>query len=140
MSDPQLALQDAMVAAARTSPAVGALIGSGTACRFYDRTPAAADAVYPMATLGPMQTVPDYDGCGRLWEVFAHIDCWSEGVGFAEAKTLGAALSGALDAVLTVTGWTVVQRRLRSMETRREPDNKTSRAILRLSYVLRPSA
>lgn len=138
MSDPQLPLQDALVGAARASPAVAAVIGAGTACRFYDRTP--TRPTYPMATLGPMQTVPDYTGCGALSEVFVQIDCWSEAVGYAEAKRLASALAGAFDAALVVAGWVVVQHRIQSIDTRREADNLTSRAILRLRYVLRPAA
>ncbi|WP_298698185.1 DUF3168 domain-containing protein [uncultured Brevundimonas sp.] len=138
MKDPQVDLQPALVAAARASAAVGAVIGTGEACRFYDRAP--ANPTYPMATLGPMQTVPDYTGCGALPEVFVQIDCWSTAVGFREARTLARALAQALDAALTVTGWTVAIHAVQSIDTRREADNLTSRAILRLRYVLRPAA
>lgn len=140
MKDPQLPLQAAMLAAAKASAPVTAFIGSGTAIRFYDRTPAAANIVYPMVTFGPMQTIPDYDSCGHLSEVSVQIDCWSMAVGYPEVKALAAALVDALDASLTVAGWVVVLFEVRSNQTRREADNLTSRAILSLRYVLRPAA
>lgn len=138
MKDPQLPLQAAILAAAKASGAVTAIIGAGPGTRFYDRTP--SSPTYPMATFGPMQTVPDYDGCGHLAEVFVQIDCWSMAVGYPEVKALAAALVDALDASLTVTGWAVVLFEVRSNQTRRESDNLTSRAILSLRYVLRPAA
>lgn len=138
MIDPQAALQPAIVAAARASAAVGEIIGTGEACRLYDRPP--REPVYPMATLGPMQTVPDYTSCGALAEVFVQIDCWSMAVGYREARELASALAQALDAPLAVEGWRVAQHAVVSIDTRREADNLTSRAILRLRYGLRPAA
>lgn len=138
MNDPQLPLQAAILSTAKAAPAVTAILGDGEAIRFYDRAP--NPATYPMATFGPMQTVPDYDGCGWLAEVFAQIDLWSTAVGFPEVKGLADTLTAALDAGLTVEGWTVVRFGVRSLQTRREPDGLTSRAILNLFYVLRPAA
>lgn len=135
MKDPQLPLQAAILTTAKATGAVTAILGSGTACRFYDRSP--ASPTYPMATFGPMQTVPDYDGCGNLAEVFAQIDCWSMAVGYPEVKALSDALTRALDAGLTVTGWTIVLFEVRSLRTVREADGLTSHAIIELRYVLR---
>ncbi|WP_292039031.1 MULTISPECIES: DUF3168 domain-containing protein [unclassified Brevundimonas] len=137
MSDPQLPLQAAMLAAAKTSAAVTALLGSGSAIRFYDRTPDKPD--YPMATFGPMQTIPDYDGCGTVYEIAAQVDCWSMAVGFPEVKRLTAAMVAALDQKLSVTGWTVDRHRC-TVRTQREADGLTSRSIISLRYWLRPAA
>lgn len=137
MSDPQLPLQAAMLTAAKSAPAVTNIIGEGAAIRFYDRTP--ASPVYPMATFGPMQTIPDYDSCGTVYEVAAQVDCWSMAVGFPEVKRLGAALTAALDAKLTVTGW-VVDRHRCTVRTQREADGLTSRSIISIRYWLRPAA
>lgn len=135
MNDPQLPLQLAILAAARVAPAVTAIIGAGPDARFYDRAP--SKPTYPMTTFGPMQTVPDYDGCGNVAEVFVQIDCWSMAVGYGEVKALAHALMQALDAGLTVAGFTVQLFEVRSMRTQREGDNLTSRAIINLRYVLR---
>ncbi|WP_312128094.1 DUF3168 domain-containing protein [Brevundimonas sp.] len=137
MSDPQLPLQAAMLAAAKASPAVTALLGSGSAIRFYDRTPDKPD--YPMATFGPMQTIPDYDSCGTVYEIAAQVDCWSMAVGFPEVKRLTAAMVAALDQKLSVTGWAVDRRRC-TVRTQREADGLTSRSIISLRYWLRPAA
>lgn len=138
MKDPQAPLWKAIVAAVRADAATGAIIGMGTAARFYDRTPKAP--TFPLVTGEGMQSVPDYDGCGFLVEVFVRIDCWSTAVGYEEVRNLANALVGCLDAKLTVTGWTVVMHEVRPFDTRRERDNLTSRAPLTIRYVLRPAA
>lgn len=137
MNDPQLPLQAAMLAAAKAAPAVVALLGTGSAIRFYDRTP--DSPAYPMATFGPMQTIPDYDSCGTVYEIAAQVDCWSMAVGFPEVKRLTAAMVAALDQKLTVTGW-VVDRHRCTVRTQREADGLTSRSIISLRYWLRSAA
>lgn len=144
MIDGQLALQAALLAAAKASPAVTDIIGAAP-CRFYDRVPTNTSGVvpadlFPYVSFGPFQTMDDSDTCHDGCEVFAQIDAWSRAVGFPEVRTLAKALVAVLDQALIVAGFTVVVHEVETLQTQREGDGLTSRAIIRLRYVLAPSA
>jgi hypothetical protein len=92
MSEPTLALQAAILAALNGAPEVSALLAG----RVYDRVP--AGAVFPYATIGDDQALPDHAECLEgSTEVIAIVHVWSRKVGKPESKTITGAIVRALN-------------------------------------------
>lgn len=141
MIDAQLPLQAAIVAAVKADAALNALIVG----RVYDRVPTntttgQVTATFPYVSIGSMQSVDASDDCHDGVEIFADVNGWSRDVGSVEAKQIGARLCAVLDAALPVSGFEAVVHELQSVNTGREPDGLTTRALVRLRYVLAPTA
>ncbi|ACL57569.1 DUF3168 domain-containing protein [Methylobacterium nodulans] len=85
----ELALQGALVAALKTSPAGAAVSG-----RVYDRIPAKTDL--PYLHLRSFQAVDDRADCVEGLEVYADLDVWSDAVGKPEASRIAGLVRDAL--------------------------------------------
>lgn len=141
MTLPAAQLQRAVFAALTADAAVVAAM-NGTA-RIYDRVPPAADGAknaptFPYVTIGEDQIVDDGNSCGDAWEAFATVHIWSRDVGKAAPKILAAAIRGALDAPLTLTGFTIIVHEFADARFIREPDGVTEHGVLTFRYLIDP--
>ncbi|MET4307939.1 DUF3168 domain-containing protein [Bradyrhizobium sp. RT4b] len=131
MSDPSLALQDALIVALRTPGVLPAAIGK----RVYDDVP--SKPVFPYVSLGDGQVLPDRADCVDGAEVFAQIDVWSRTVGYVECKQIAAAIVARLDdRVLVVAGFRVNVLELQDVQYLRDPDGQTRHAAMTFRALL----
>lgn len=125
MSDPSLPLQAALFTALKGN--IGQAVGS----RIYDEPPANTPPQFPYVTLGDCQVLPDKADCIDGVEAFPIIDVWSRKVGYAETKTITAAIVDQLDdKELSVTGFQVIVFELQSVQYLRDPDGLTRHASI----------
>jgi hypothetical protein len=124
MIDVSLALQDAVVAALRTDESVSALVGP----RVYDRVP--SGAVRPYISIGPSQATQDDATCIEGMEVFQQVDVWSSQPGYAECKTIAAAVKTALHRLEIEKSGVTFEIEHRFTNTFRDADGLTSHSVL----------
>ncbi|UGX98234.1 DUF3168 domain-containing protein [Bradyrhizobium barranii subsp. barranii] len=133
MGDPSLPLQDALIKALRAD-GVLPIVGK----RVYDQVQSAP--TYPYVSLGDGQVLPDKAECIDGVEVSLQIDVWSRGVGYVEAKQIGAAIIAALDdQPLTVDGFNVTVFELADAQYLRDPDGLTRHGAITFRALLEAS-
>jgi uncharacterized protein DUF3168 len=141
MIDPSLPLQGALITTLKADVGVKAIFGSPA--RVYDRVPTTNGvvpaALFPFASLGPVQVINDGNACGDQAEVYAVLDVWSQAIGYPEVRQCVAAICAVLTTTLTVPGFRVVIQDIEDINYRREPDGLTSRAIIGLRFNLVPT-
>lgn len=136
-SDPSYALRRALVARLKTDASVAALIGA----RVYDLAP--QNAAFPHLEIGEIQAISDSAECIDGHEVFATIHLWSrpEGAtGSGEAHRLGSSVRAALhEADLDLApDFRLVEARIQSVRTLREPDGITTHGVVTLRALIDP--
>ena len=126
----ELAFQDAVVRLLRADAAVKALVAS----RIYDRVP--LNAARPYVSIGPSQmTQQDFD-CVDGAECFLQVDVWSSEPGFAQCKTLAAAVRKALhNAAAEQDGFTF-EIEHRFTNEFRDADGLTSHGVISLRAII----
>lgn len=137
MIDPSLPLQTAIFAALTANGALPVSVGG----RVYDEAP--QNSVTPYVSLGDCQVLPDKAGCIDGAECFPIIDVWSTYKGYAEAKTIAAAVLAKLDDKpenLTVSGFNVIVFELNTYQPLRDPDGITRRVSITFRALLSPTA
>lgn len=133
--DADLALQKAIFESLTTSGGVTDLV----ATRIYDAVP--GDAGFPYLTLGECQVEDWSAGEAEGREHWLSMNVFSRAGGRAEAKAVMGAVHAALhDAALTLEGYTLVNLRFQSAETRRESDGATWRGTIRFRAVTEPTS
>jgi hypothetical protein len=134
MSDPNLAIQGAIVAALKADSAVKALIGPTTA-RVYDRVP--ANVTYPYVRVGPGQTVGDDNPCFDASEVNAEVHVWSNAVGFPECKQIAAAVRRVCRQTFDLSpNFAVTEVEYVTTRYLDAPDGLTSHAVVEFRYLV----
>ncbi len=133
MSDPALALQGAIYALLNdpSPPLVS---------RVYDNVP--PEPVFPYVTIGECQVLgDDTEDCGDGSEIFVQIHAWSRAVGYPEVKRLAAAIRTTLRrATYAITGFTVSVVEFQQTRYLRDPDGKTSHAVVEFRYLITHAA
>lgn len=133
MRDPSLPLQDALIKALRAE-GVLPIVGE----RVYDQVQ--SKPTYPYVSLGDGQVLPDKAECIDGVEVSLQIDVWSRGVGYVEAKQIGAAIIEVLDdQPLTVDGFNVTVFELSDAQYLRDPDGLTRHGAITFRALLESS-
>ncbi len=129
MSAPALVFQGAVRAAiAAAVPSVPVM----------DRVPGAGDP-YPRIVIGESQGLPNRADCMDGMEIYLDIHVWSHAVGQVEVKTLADAVVTALDDVdLTLTGHVLDLLLLNGERYLRDPDGRTSHAVLTFRALTHP--
>ncbi|MGV8996395.1 MAG: DUF3168 domain-containing protein [Parvibaculaceae bacterium] len=131
--DADLALQKAIFECLTSDESVGELVGA----RIYDAVP--GDAGFPYLTLGEAQVEDWSAGETDGREHWLSLNVYSRSGGRAEAKSVMGAVHAALhDVALTLEGYTLVNMRFQSAETRRESDGTTWRGTIRFRAVTEP--
>lgn len=145
MSDPSVAIQNAIEATLRTDAAVKAEFGGTT--RLYTLVaPLDADgnAIFPHIIIGEDQIIGDDSDCGSASDVAVTIHVYArEGTlpgTRLKAKAIAAAIRGALTVELTVTGHRVIDWEFETTRHLTDPDGLTAHSIVTLAYHTAPSA
>ena len=122
---PSLELQGVIVARLKGDGAVRALVAD----RVYDAVP--KDAGFPRVALGATDETSDDAECIEGLAISLQIDCWSQEVGFPEARKMSDAVRRALhEADLTLTDNALVTIAHRQTRIFRDPDGLTSHAAM----------
>lgn len=138
MIDASYELQIAIVGRLKSFAPLTALIGT----RVYDEVPRDASgkvqtANFPYVSFGPDQVIPEDFGCVTGSEIFIQLDCWSRAVGYAEVKKIANAVRLALhNHDLPLTENALVSFELDARRVFRDPDGKTSQAVLTFRAVV----
>lgn len=131
--DADLALQRAIYARLIADDTLAALVGA----RIHDNVP--GDTGFPYLTIGEARVEDWSAGAGKGSEHWLALNVFSRAGGRAEAKQVMGAVHAALhDADLALEGFTLVNLRFQSAETRREPDGATWRGAIRFRAVTEP--
>lgn len=124
--NPALAVQKALIARLR-----GLDTEAGT--RAYDAPP--AGEVFPYITIGPVQVVPEYIGCGEAADVIVQVDVWSQDVGLPQVMRISGTIYNALnDKEITLEDHVCDLIEVRSVEYMREIENSISRARMDIRF------
>lgn len=118
--NPALAVQKALI---------GRLRGLDTeaGARAYDTPP--LGAAFPYITIGPVQVVPEFIGCGDASDVIVQVDVWSQDVGFPQVMRISGVIYSALnDKEIVLEDHVCDLIEVRSVEYMREIENSISRA------------
>jgi len=131
MSDPDLALQGAIVAALKA-------LGTAAGANVFDMVPSSNP--FPRITVGTGQSVPVDEDCYEGTESYFQIDVWSRSVGFPEAKQIASAVRGRLhNGDLALSGHTLEMLKVDSINYDRDPDGLTSRARIQVRARTQPA-
>jgi hypothetical protein len=136
MLDPSLPLQTAIFAALSAPGVLPAVVGG----RLYDEAP--QNAQTPYVSLGDCQVLADKAGCIDGSLCYPIIDIWSTYKGYAEAKTIAAAILAKLDDQpenLAVAGFSVTIFEIHNYMPLRDPDGITRRVNLTFRTLVQPS-
>lgn len=142
MSDPSLALQDAIDAALRASTEMAAAMGVNVV-RLYSMT-APVDAPFPYVVIGEDQVVDDSTECADSSEVFTTIHVWSRveddvKASRRQAKTMAGAVRATLKAPLAVAGFDVVLQEFETTRHLTDPDGRTAHSVVEHRFLLDPA-
>lgn len=135
MSDPALAVQEAVIGALRVSTLNAVVNG-----RIYDSVPATkagATPTFPYVTFGEAQSLPERADCVDGTEHFFTVHAWSRAVGFPEVKRMVSAIRDALHEVdLEVSGFRLIDLALQNTQFMRDPDGLTSHGVMTFRAML----
>lgn len=135
MSSPKAAFSAAQDAALRGSAALATAMGTGGKGIL---TEVPANQAPPYVVQGEIQVLLENDPCADEAEVFSTVHVWSRTSPLdhgAQAGAMGAAMIAALNAQLTLTGWTVDEWELQSEGYSTDPDQSTH-GVLVFHYLL----
>lgn len=141
MSDPSVAIQNAIDAALRTAVAVKSEFGGTT--RLYTLS-APVGALFPYILIGEDQIIGDDIECGAASEVAVTIHVFARSdtpaASRLKAKAIAAAVRTALTAKLTLTGHVMIDWTFETTRHLTDPDGLTAHSVLSLSYETAPFA
>lgn len=130
------ALQRAVYAALIGDTELTTLLGGA---HVYDHVPRGTS--FPYVTIGPSNERDWSTGLEEGHEHLLTLHVWSQAAGRREAQQLIGAIRARLhDQSLALAGYRLVNLRHEASETRREPDGKTIRGLVRLRAVTEPLA
>ena len=136
MSDPSLAVQDAIEAALRASPDVLAAFDA-TVVRIFSMAPPLG-AAFPHLLIGDDQVIGDDTECASSSEVAVNVHIYAREDTPADsrrkAKILAAAVKTALNGPLTLTGHVCDDWMYDDTQHLTDPDLLTAHSIVRLTY------
>ncbi|EJW12735.1 gene transfer agent-like protein [Rhodovulum sp. PH10] len=125
--DPSLALQGAIVAALKATPAVAG-------GRVLDDVP--LEAEFPHLQVGEGETVGDDTECLVSSEVTMQVHVWSRAVGFPEARRIAGEVRARCTTAFALEGFTVVLAEHLQTRFLRDPDGLTSHAVVEFRYLV----
>lgn len=141
MSDPAVALQNAMEVALRASAALKAAMGLSTV-RLYTMS-APTGASFPYVVIGEDQILDDSTECLESSEAITTVHVWSRVDGdVAASRTQAKAMAGAvrseLKALSGVSGFVVTLADFEASRHLTDPDGLTSHAVVNHRFLLDP--
>lgn len=141
MSDPSLALQNAMEAALRASPALAEAMGGRV--RLYTLS-AGDNAPFPYIVIGEDQIVGDETECAASSEAFTTVHVWSRveddvSASRAQAKAIAALVRATLNAPLPLVGFVTTEWRFETARHLTDPDQRTAHSVVEHRYLIDPA-
>ncbi|MGH6979038.1 MAG: DUF3168 domain-containing protein [Brevundimonas sp.] len=141
MSDPALAVQNAVESALRGSEAVKAAMGLATA-RLYPLAPP-DDALFPYLVIGEDQIIADETECSAGSEVYVATHVWTRieddvSGSRAQAKQIAGAVRTAIGRDLNVIGFDLVECRFEDTRHMTDPDKRTAHAVVTHRLMVEP--
>jgi hypothetical protein len=140
MSDPSIAIQNAIEAALRTASAVKSEFGGTT--RLYTLS-APADAPLPHIIIGEDLIIGDDIVCGSASDVAVTVHIYARETTPAasrlKAKAIAAAVRATLSAELTIAGHVVDDWTYETTRHLTDQDGLTAHSIVELTYLTSPS-
>lgn len=96
---------------------------------------------FPRITIGDEQVSDDGNTCGDGWEVFSDVHCWSRPVAGSkeEVKTLAAQVVGAVRAIASIAGFSLVSIEHQTTRIFRDPDGLTEHAVCSFRAIVDPA-
>lgn len=142
MSDPALAIQNAMETALRASAALKSAMGLATV-RLYTAS-APAGAPFPYLVIGEDQIIDDSTECAESSEVITTVHVWTRVDGNVsasrtQAKSIAGAIRPIIKSLSGVTGFVVVLSEFESTRHLTDPDGLTCHAIVEHRFLLDPA-
>lgn len=136
MTDPSLAIQNAMDAALRASGAVQGAFAPGNV-RIYDMAPP-LDAPFPHILIGDDQVIGEDTECGSSSEVAVTVHVYAReetpSQSRAKAKLIAGAVRTALTRQLTLDGHVCDDWIYDDTQHMTDPDRLTAHSVVRLTY------
>lgn len=141
MSDPSLALQNAVEAALRTSPVLAEAMGGRV--RLYTLSPDDR-APFPYIVIGEDQIVGDETECAASSEAFTTVHVWSRveddvNASRAQAKAIVAIVRTILNVSLPVVGFVTTDWRFETARHLTDPDQRTAHSVVEHRYLIDPA-
>lgn len=141
MSDPALAVQNAMEAALQSSTDLTTAMGLQSV-RVYPLAPPDR-ASFPYLTIGEDQVVADETECSAGSEVFTTVHVWSRtddsiSGSRAQAKRIAAAVRVAINRSLDIAGFDLVECEFRQTRHLTDPDRRTAHAVVEHRLLVEP--
>ncbi|WP_295708035.1 DUF3168 domain-containing protein [uncultured Brevundimonas sp.] len=142
MSDPSLALQNAIEAALRSSADLVAAMGLAQV-RLYTLSPP-DDAPFPYIVIGEDQIVDDETECAASSEAFTTVHVWSRveddvSASRAQAKAIAALVRATLNAPLPLVGFVTTEWRFETARHLTDPDQRTAHSVVEHRYLIDPA-
>lgn len=94
---------------------------------------------FPRTTIGEEQVLEDGNSCDDGWEVLTDTHVWSRKPGFGEVKTLAALVRQRINAITSVTGYTLISVEVEDTRFLRDPDGITSHGIISARWLIGPA-
>lgn len=141
MSDPSLALQNAMEAALRASPALAEAMGGRV--RLYTLS-AGDNAPFPYIVIGEDQIIDDETECAASSDAFTTVHVWSRveddvSASRAQAKTIAGIVRTILNAPLPLAGFVTTEWRFETARHLTDPDQRTAHSVVEHRYLIDPA-
>ena len=141
MSDPSLALQNAMEAALRSSPALAEAMGGRV--RLYTLSPDDR-APFPYIVIGEDQIIDDETECAASSEAITTAHVWSRveddvSASRAQAKTIAGIVRTILNVALPLAGFVTTDWRFETARHLTDPDQRTAHSVVEHRYLIDPA-
>lgn len=141
MSDPSLALQNAVESALRGSVALADAMEGRV--RLYTLS-APTDAPFPYLVIGEDQIVDDETECSASSEAFTTVHVWSRvkddvSASRAQAKTIAGIVRAVLNTALPLAGFVVTDWRFETARHLTDPDQRTAHSVVEHRYLIDPA-
>ncbi|RZJ44957.1 MAG: DUF3168 domain-containing protein [Brevundimonas sp.] len=142
MSDPANALQDAIEATLRASPALKTAMGQQKV-RLYTMS-APNGAPFPYVVIGEDQIIDDSTECADSSEVVTTVHLWARldddvSASRKQAKAMAGVIRSALKGAMTVTGFDLVSQEFEDARHLTDPDGLTAHAVVSHRFLLDPA-
>lgn len=142
MSDPSLALQNAIEAVLRGSQDLAEAMGLATV-RLYTLS-APTDAPFPYVVIGEDQIVDDETECAASSEAFTKVDVWSRveddvSASRAQAKAIAGVVRPLLNTALPLNGFVTTEWRFETARHLTDPDRRTAHSVVEHRFLIDPA-
>lgn len=142
MSDPSLALQDAVEQALRTDASLLAAMETAKVRLYVMSAPVGAP--YPYVVIGEDQVLDDATECAESSEIYTTVHVWSrvdESVSASrrQAKAMAAAVRRALKFIAAVPGFDLVLAEFETTRHLTDADGLTAHSVISHRFLLDPA-